>query len=37
MRWRKAFSQDCNLMSFMPSSASEVVLMRRSFTFMSSR
>ena len=35
MRWRKAFSQDCSLMSFMPSSASEVVLMRRSFTFMS--
>ena len=35
MRWRKAFSQDCSLMSFMPSSASEAVLMRRSFTLMS--
>ena len=36
MRWRKDFSHDCSLISFMPSSASVVVLMRWSFTFISS-
>ena len=34
---RKGSSQACSLMSLIPSSASAVVLMRRSFTFISSR